>query len=152
MIYTVGEMAKRLGIPGSTLRYYDKEGLLPFVERSSGGIRMFQDKDYEWLKIIECLKKAGMPLKDIKTYIELLLQGDETIHQRLELFEKQRDVLLKQMETLKQTLDVIDYKCWFYETAELAGTTSFVSNMSIEDLPERFQETKRRLTGTDDNK
>ena len=97
MVYTVGEMAKRLGIPGSTLRYYDKEGLLPFVERSSGGIRMFQDKDYEWLKIIECLKKAGMPLKDIKTYIELLLQGDETIHQRLELFEKQRDVLLKQM-------------------------------------------------------
>ena len=93
-----------------------------------------------------------MPLKDIKTYIELLLQGDETIHQRLELFEKQRDVLLKQMEALKQTLDVIDYKCWFYKTAELAGTTSFVSNMSIEELPERFQETKRRLTGTDDNK
>ena len=56
MMYTVGEMAKLLNIPGSTLRYYDKEGLLPFVERSSGGIRMFQEKDYEWLKVISCLK------------------------------------------------------------------------------------------------
>ena len=62
MMYTVGEMAKLLNIPGSTLRYYDKEGLLPFVERSSGGIRMFQEKDYEWLKVISCLKKAGMSL------------------------------------------------------------------------------------------
>jgi len=58
MFYTVGEMAKLLGVPASTLRYYDKEGLLPFVERSSGGIRMFKDQDYEWLKIIECMKKG----------------------------------------------------------------------------------------------
>ena len=57
MMYTVGEMAKLLGVPASTLRYYDKEGLLPFVERSPGGMRMFQEKDYEWLQIIGCLKK-----------------------------------------------------------------------------------------------
>ena len=50
MIYTVGEMAKMLDVPASTLRYYDKEGLLPFVERSPGGIRMFQESDYGWLK------------------------------------------------------------------------------------------------------
>ena len=49
MIYTVGEMAQKLGVPASTLRYYDKEGLLPFVERSSGGIRMFRENDFEWL-------------------------------------------------------------------------------------------------------
>ena len=58
MAYTVGEMAKRLGVPASTLRYYDKEGLLPFVGRSSGGIRVFEEKDFEWLRIIECLKKT----------------------------------------------------------------------------------------------
>lgn len=63
MMYTVGEMAKLLNIPGSTLRYYDKEGLLPFVERSSGGIRMFQEKDYEWLKVISCLEKGRHVLK-----------------------------------------------------------------------------------------
>ena len=66
MVYTVGEMARLLGVPASTLRYYDKEELLPFVERSSGGIRMFQEKDFEWLQIIGCMKKAGMPIKDIR--------------------------------------------------------------------------------------
>lgn len=63
MLYTVGEMAKVLGIPASTLRYYDKEKLLPCVERSKGGIRMFTDKDFEWLKVIECLKKSGLSIK-----------------------------------------------------------------------------------------
>ena len=95
MTYTVGQMAKMLGLAGSTLRYYDKEGLLPFVERSSGGIRMFREKDYEWLQIIECLKKAGMSIKDIKKYIVLLQQGDSTIQERLELFQHQRTVLLE---------------------------------------------------------
>ena len=90
MAYTVGEMAKRLDVPASTLRYYDKEGLLPFVARSPGGMRMFQDTDLEWLKVIGCLKKAGMSIKNIRVYIELAMQGDETIDQRLELFRNQR--------------------------------------------------------------
>ena len=111
MTYTVGQMAKMLGLAGSTLRYYDKEGLLPFVERSSGGIRMFREKDYEWLQIIECLKKAGMSIKDIKKYIVLLQQGDSTIQERLELFQQQRTVLLEQMASLQQTLNTLDYKC-----------------------------------------
>ena len=78
MLYTVGEMAKVLGIPASTLRYYDKEGLLPFVERSSGGIRMFTEKDYEWLKVIECLKESGLSIKDIKSFIGMAKRGDES--------------------------------------------------------------------------
>lgn len=57
MVYTVGEMAELLGVTASTLRYYDKEGLLPFVERSPGGIRMFRDSDIEWLRVIGCMKK-----------------------------------------------------------------------------------------------
>ena len=68
-MYTVGEMARMLHVPASTLRYYDKQGLLPFVERSPGGIRVFKDSDFEWLRIIECMKKAGMSLKDIRIYI-----------------------------------------------------------------------------------
>ncbi|MBQ3583855.1 MAG: MerR family transcriptional regulator [Lachnospiraceae bacterium] len=74
MIYTIGEMAKKLGIAPSTLRYYDKEGLLPFLEHPKGRIRVFTDKDYEWLHIIECLKKTDMQLKDIKTFIHMALQ------------------------------------------------------------------------------
>lgn len=66
MFYTVGEMADKLNVAPSTLRYYDKEGLLPFVERSSGGIRMFKEEDFQWLSIIECLKKRGFPSKKLR--------------------------------------------------------------------------------------
>lgn len=117
----------------------DKEGLLPFVERSPGGIRMFQEKDYELLKIIECLKKAGMSIKDIKTYIKLTLQGNDTIKQRLELFKNQKNVLLAQMASLQRTLDVLDYKCWFYETAKKAGTTDVPQNMTFDEIPEKYR-------------
>ena len=82
MLYTVSEMAKRLGVAPSTLRYYDKEGLLPFIERSDGGIRMFKDTDFEWLSIIECLKKTGMPIKEIKVFIDWCIEGDTTTAQR----------------------------------------------------------------------
>ena len=139
MVYTVGEMAKLLGVPASTLRYYDKEGLLPFVERSPGGIRMFQEKDYEWLKIIGCLKKAGMSLKDIREYIMLSLQGDSTIGQRLELFRKQKEELNRQMEELKQTMKVLDYKCWYYETAASAGSLEAPMSMTADQIPEEFR-------------
>ena len=63
MVYTVGETARMLEVPASTLRYYDKEGLLPFVERSSGGIRMFHESDLEWLQVIGCMKKAGISIR-----------------------------------------------------------------------------------------
>lgn len=145
MFYTVGEMSKILDIPSSTLRYYDKMGLLPFVERSPGGIRLFQEKDYEWLQVIECLKKAGMSLKNIREYITLAMQGDETIEQRLALFQNQRRVLEQQMEQLQHTLDVLNYKCWFYETAKEAGTVKVPSSMDITEIPEQFRETKKNL-------
>ena len=147
MFYTVGDMAKRLGIPASTLRYYDQEGLLPFVERSSSGMRMFKDSDYEWLQIIECLKKTGMQLKDIKTFILMALEGDSTIDPRLELIYKQRESVLKQMEELQQTLDTLDYKVWYYETAKKAGNTSIPGNIPTEELPEKLQNVRKRLQG-----
>ena len=152
MMYTVGEMAKLLGVSASTLRYYDKEGLLPFVERSPGGMRMFQEKDYEWLQIIECLKKTGMPLKDIRTYIDMAMRGDETIEQRLKMIEKQRQAVRAQMAELQKTLDTLDFKCWYYETAKQAGTTAVPRNMPLEKIPEQYRGariTLRQLPKTD---
>lgn len=75
MVYTIGEMAKMLGVPASTLRYYDKEGLLPFVARSSGGIRQFRESDIEWLRVIGCMKKAGMSIKDIRQELKQQPEG-----------------------------------------------------------------------------
>ena len=147
MIYTIGEMARKLGISASTLRYYDKEGLLPFLEHSKGRIRVFTDKDYEWLHIIECLKKTGMQLKDIRTFLHMAMQGDDTIDDRLQLFLKQRELVKQQMEQLQQTLDVINFKCWYYETAKAAGTTAVLDHLPPEEFPEEYQEIRRRILG-----
>lgn len=152
MLYTVGETAKILNIAPSALRYYDKEGLLPFVERSSGGIRMFREKDFSWLFIIECLKKSGLSIKDIKHYMDLMLQGDETIDERLELFQNQREKVLEQMAQLQDTLDTLNYKCWYYETAKEAGTTDVPQNMSIDEIPEEFRKAKEAINRMQDEK
>ena len=145
MVYTVGEMAKRMGVAASTLRYYDKEGLLPFVERSPGGIRLFRETDVEWLNVIGCLKSAGMSIGDIREYIRLAMQGDGTIDQRLALFKRQRETLLRQMAALQNTLDMLDYKCWFYEQAQAAGSIDAVENLGEDALPARFQGVRRSL-------
>lgn len=145
MVYTVGEMAKLLGVTASTLRYYDKEGLLPFVERSSGGIRMFQESDIEWLQIIGCMKKAGMSIKDIRQYIEMALEGDDTIDLRLSMFRHQQEVLKQQMAELRHTMEIVDYKCWYYETAKEAGTVDVPQKMALAEVPERFRELRQEL-------
>lgn len=145
MFYTVGEMAKILNTTPSTLRYYDKEGLLPFVERSESGIRMFKDSDYEWLLVIDCLKNTGMGIKDIKKFIYMVLEGDATIEERLEMMKKQRESVKEQMAKLQQTLDTLDYKVWYYSTAEKAGTTAVPRNMPEEQVPENLRAARRRL-------
>ena len=145
MSYTVSQMAKLLGISPSALRYYDKEGLLPFVERSPGGMRIFQNKDYEWLKTIECLKHTGMQLKDIRSYIDMAIRGDETIDARQQLFLQQREVIRQKMAELQETLDTLDFKCWYYETAKAAGTTAVPRNMPLEDIPEPYRTARRKL-------
>lgn len=145
MVYTVGEMAKKLDVPASTLRFYDKEGLLPYVERSSGGIRLFQESDLEWLQIIHCMKKAGMSIRDIRHYIELAQQGDDTIETRLQMFQHQREVLKQQIAEMQHTLETVEYKCWFYETARTADTVEVPRTMPEEELPERFRAIRREL-------
>ena len=147
MLYTVGEMAKKLGVAPSTLRYYDQEGLLPFVERSSGGIRVFKDSDYEWLQVIGCLKKTGMQLKDIKLFIEMAMQGDETIEPRLALITKQKAAVQAQIAELEETLRTLEFKEWYYTTAKKNGSTEVPRNMTIEELPEEYREVRLKLRG-----
>lgn len=116
------------------------------MERSSGGIRIFRDPDREWLRIIGCMKKAGMPLKNIRRYIELALQGDDTIETRQRMFTHQRDVLRAQMEELQQTLETVEYKCWFYEIAQAACSIDAPQQMAEDkDVPERFRAIRQAL-------
>lgn len=140
MIYTVGEVAKQLNVAPSTLRYYDKEGLLPFVERSGSGIRVFKDEDLSWLKTIECLKKTGMPIKDIKHFIDCCMEGDSKIDERLSIIKSQRDAVIKQMQEMQKMLDMLNFKCWYYETAKEAGSCSIHDHNSIqlESIPKEY--------------
>ena len=146
MLYTIGEMSKKLGIPASTLRYYEKEQLLPCVERTTGGIRMFQEKDLEFLKIIHCLKKAGLSISGIREFIVLLKQGDSSIDARLAFFQREKECVLRQIEELKKTLEVIEFKCWFYKQAKRDGTTKHLAALKAEDFPEPYRKIKLELT------
>lgn len=145
MIYTVGEMAKKIGVAPSTLRYYDKEGLLPFVERSGGGIRMFRDSDLESINIIECLKKTGMTIKEIKQFIDWCREGDSTIDERLALIDRQRENVLAQMEQLRKTLDTLEYKHWYYETAKKAGTCEVHRFIGDDEIPPEIRAARDRM-------
>lgn len=98
MAYTIGQVAEKCGITAHTLRYYDKEGLLPFVARASGGIRHFKEEDFEWLGIITCLKETGMQVKDIKKYIDLCLLGDSSIEARLNMIKEQKQKVEEQIK------------------------------------------------------
>ena len=147
MLYTVGEMAKKLNVAASTLRYYDKEGLMPFVERSGSGIRMFKDSDFEWLSIIECLKKTGMPIKEIKKFIDWCMEGDSTIDQRLSLIKQQQAIVTEQLAQMQETLNMLNYKEWYYLTAKQAGTCAIHSSIKDEDVPEEFRAQRQRAKG-----
>ena len=146
MLYTVGEMAKILGIPASTLRYYDKEGLLPFVERSSGGIRMFTEKDHEWLKVIECLKQSGLSIKDIRNFISMVIQGDESsLAKRLTLFQARRDAVKKQIKDMQETLELLEFKCWYYEQAIQEKKEEKVRSLSLDEIPKQYRNIRKKM-------
>ena len=147
MLYTVGEMARETGIPASTLRYYDKEGLLPFVERSAGGLRMFTDADREALTVIECLKRSGLSIREIRAFMEMCSRGDDSLGERRALFEARRDAVKAEMDQLARTLEVLEYKCWYYATAEVAGTEGVVRDLAADQVPEAVRPGRDRLQG-----
>ena len=134
-------MSELTGLPASTLRYYDKQGLLPNLKRDGNNIRIFTDDDYASLRLIDCLKRSGLSIKDIKKFIDMAGK-EEALTGRLEIFRKRREILRKELEDLKGVLDVIEYKCWYYEKACEAGSDSAVKNLKPSDIPERFRKAK----------
>ena len=115
------------------------------VERTEGGIRVFKEKDYEFLKIIHCLKATGMQIKDIRKFILLVIQGDKTIDARLKLFQNQKNEVEKQIQQLEEALDTIKFKCWYYETAKVVGNTEFVDSIPDEELPEDLRVIRQKI-------
>lgn len=142
MNYSVGETARLTGVSASAIRYYEKEGLLPGLKRSSGGVRVFSDSDFERLRLITCLKSTGMQIKDIRLFMSLVQQGDSTVGKRLELFKNRRLEIENQLEQLKNVLAVIDYKCWYYQQAADSGS---VNKIDFSQIPPQAEKGRRLL-------
>ncbi|MEG2984508.1 MAG: MerR family transcriptional regulator [Peptostreptococcaceae bacterium] len=115
MKYTVKEVSMKTNLSSHTIRYYEKEGLLPFVKRDKSGNREFSDQDLEWISLIDCLKNTGMPLKNIKQYINWYIEGISTFDMRRDLLIQHRLNVLSQLEELKHNLDKIDKKITYYD-------------------------------------
>ena len=108
------------------------------MERTSG-IRKFGDREIETLRIIECLKKSGLEIKDIKQFIDWCQQGSATYKQRRELFAKQKETVEAEIEHLNKVLDMLKFKCWFYEQSIQDGSDARVRAMLPDHLPEDIQ-------------
>lgn len=117
MGYSISKAADKTGLSTYTLRYYEKEGLLPFVERTPSGTRCFKDSDFEWLAMIQCLKNTGMSIKDIKEFVGWCMEGDETLEKRLAMFNAQRKEVEARMTEFQSYLEKLDWKIAYYENA-----------------------------------
>lgn len=139
MEYTIGQVAKLTGLSISTIRYYDKEGLLNGINRKSG-IRSFNDKDLNTIRVIECLKNSGMLIKEIRDFMKLCEEGDSSLNERYNFFLDQEKKVQDQIKSLNQALKLIKFKQWYYLKAISDNTESIVKNMSIDDMPDDIKE------------
>ena len=134
-MYSIGQVAEMFGLPISTLRYYDKQGLFPNMERASG-IRKFSDTEIEALRVIECLKKAGMEIKDIRQFMDWCAEGPSTYPQRKAMFEERKAHMESEIAHMNRALDMLKFKCWYYEQAIKDGSEDAIPAMIPNDLPE----------------
>ena len=137
-MYTIGQVSEMFNIPVSTLRYYDREGLFPGMERKSG-IRKFSDNEIEALRVIECLKASGLEIREIKQFMEWSTKGSSTYKQRKQLFDTRLKKVEEEMDNLQKTMDMLKYKCWYYETAIQDGNEDHIQSMLPDKLPPEIQ-------------
>ena len=137
-MYSIGQVAEMFGMPISTLRYYDKQGLFPNMERVSG-IRKFSEAEIEELRVIECLKKAGMEIKDIRQFMDWCTEGPATYPQRKAMFEAQRVHIEAELEQMNHTLDMLKFKCWYYKQAIRDGNEEKLAAMIPDGLPKNIR-------------
>ena len=115
MSYSIKEVSEKTGITAHVLRYYEKEGVLPRIGRSQGGSRRYTDEDLDLLGLIGCLKNTGMPLKDIRTFVQLREEGPDTLRQRRDILSAQRASVLERMEEMKRNYEKVTKKLAYYD-------------------------------------
>ena len=145
MTYSIKDMSELTGLPASTLRYYDKQGLLPNLKRDDNNARLFTEDDYRMLRLIDCLKRSGLSIRDIRSFINMIEKGDEALNDRREIFTRRRELLKKELADMQEVLNIIEYKCWYYEKACEAGTEDVVKDLPLSELPQAFWKAREYL-------
>lgn len=127
MVYTVKNVSEMLNISIHTLRYYDDIGLFPFVERNENNVRLFTDKDLEWVFVVHSLRSSGLPIKQVKQYIDWCLEGDTTLKQRQQMIIHQKNIMEEKLDELKEQLLILEWKEDYYN-AVLSGRMPDLKN------------------------
>lgn len=106
----ISEVSKKYDIYPDTLRYYEKEGLLPNVKKNSSGIREYSEMDCNWVEFIKCMRGAGLSIEVLARYIELFNMGDKTREKRKNILIQERAKLIEKRDTIQKTIDRLDFK------------------------------------------
>lgn len=109
-MYTIKEVAEEVGESDHTIRYYCKEGLFPFLTRDKNNVRKFTEEDLEGVRIVLCLRDTGMPLREIRHYMELCAKGNETLAERLQIIREQKARALEEMKQFQKKIDHLAWK------------------------------------------
>ena len=125
----IAEVSEQFGMSVDTLRYYERVGLIPPVNRNESGIRDYNELDLRRVDFIKCMRSAGLPVEVLIEYVALVQQGDSTIEARKEILKEQRALLATRMEEMKKTLDILDHKLEVYEKAVLTKEKKIVETL-----------------------
>ena len=112
--FTIGQVAEKTGLSIHTIRYYEKEGILPIIKRNESGMRIFEYEDIQWINLLNCLRNTGMPIAQLKVYADLTLQGDPTGEKRLEILKRQKEKIEEQVNILKTHIDLLNRQMAWY--------------------------------------
>ena len=128
----IAEVSEHYGISPDTLRYYERIGLIPPVNRNESGIRDYNELDLRRVEFIKCMRSAGLPIEVLIEYVGLVQQGDGTIKVRKEILLEQREQLVTRMKEMQKTLDILDHKIEVYENAVLVKEKKIVKTEELE--------------------
>lgn len=123
----IAEVSEKYGISTDTLRYYERVGLIPTVNRNESGIREYRENDLTWVSFIKCMRSAGLPIEALIEYVGLVQQGDPTIAARKDILKEQRDLLVTRMQEMQKTLDILNHKISVYEDIILKKEKKMIS-------------------------
>ena len=139
MTYTIQQVSKMTNIPSTTLRYYDKEGLLPFLTRKESGYRVFSDIDLSMLQVLQCLKETGMTIEEMKQFSKWVQAGDDSLQERYDMFVRRKAIVEGQIAELQKSLAVIEHKMEYYKKAVAAGTEKHLMGKDTLPYAEEFR-------------